>query len=344
MKHTNRFLTAIALLLAALLISGLALAAEEPAEETETSPIKSIELKLAETELVLDMDESTRAVYAFTMESSNRILIKPEKEGTQPEYDLLRFVSSNEKVATSGKNLYAQFAYFEYKGVGEAEVKVQALSAAGKVLAESNAVKVTVKECPVEEMIVDPLKEKLASLSLNSDDFDLHDYVTVLPSGATYSDFTWSIADPSIVRVDKEGNLYALKLGETTITITSEGKDKDGKQLSAVIPVKVVAEPVTKITINPDTFTLVEGGKHLWLDEYITVEPEGQAAKDYSFLTSDRDVATVDPNALGIEVTPQGAGEATITVTALFLLIYLRKYRNTRLQPSVHLQQFSDLL
>jgi uncharacterized repeat protein (TIGR02543 family) len=68
---------------------------------------------------------------------------------------------------------------------------------------------------------------------------------TITPSNASNKTITWTSSDTSIAKVDKEGKVTGLKIGEATITATSN----NGKKASA------------KIKVNPLTILIVGNSK-----------------------------------------------------------------------------------
>ncbi len=125
---------------------------------------------------------------------------------------------------------------------------------------------------------------------------------TVLPENATYKAVSFSSSDESILTVDEEGHVKALKDGTATVTVTTNNL---GKTSSADITVKTVIESFTMA----DAIAMDKGKT-----EQLTyqVYPETIKAK-ISYSSSNTDVATVDENGL---VTALKSGEANITVTA----------------------------
>lgn len=63
--------------------------------------------------------------------------------------------------------------------------------------------------------------------------------VEVEPASLEDDSVTWTSSDPSVVSVDRKGNLTALKMGNAVVTATTVATDKDGKQLSAECHVTV---------------------------------------------------------------------------------------------------------
>jgi uncharacterized protein YjdB len=126
--------------------------------------------------------------------------------------------------------------------------------------------------------------------------------------------YTWTSSDPTVATVDYLGKVEALKLGESTITVTSS------TGLSASTVVKVV-EPKVTMTVTPYVPNYTTGAVNYTINVSSTAELEvvynedGRATTKYAytFKSSDESIAKVD--AYG-KVTGVAAGKATITVTA----------------------------
>ena len=125
---------------------------------------------------------------------------------------------------------------------------------------------------------------------------------TVTPSDATDKTVTWNSSDFSIVSVDQDGNLKALKGG--TATITAKAGEK-----SASCRVTVVS-PVTSVSIDQSALTMEVGQSTVLV---ATVNPDDATDKSVSWTSSDNLVATVDGAG---KVTALKKGSATITAYA----------------------------
>ena len=135
---------------------------------------------------------------------------------------------------------------------------------------------------------------------------------TVYPSNASNKSVTWTSGDSSVVTVDSNGNVRAIKAGTTTITVTT----KDGGK-KAVCTVTVTPK-VTEISVLPSSFSWYVGktGKI-----NAVVQPKG-AKQDVTWSSSDTDYVTVDSNG-NIEVIKEQKilgihrdKDVTITATA----------------------------
>ena len=129
---------------------------------------------------------------------------------------------------------------------------------------------------------------------------------TVLPEGATNQNVTWKSDKPEIATVDANGKVMAVKVGEATITVTTED---GGKTATCKVTVSETSVAVTGVTLNKATLSLIAGASETLT---ATVAPADATNKKVTWKSSDAAVATVDTNG---KVTAVKAGEATITVT-----------------------------
>ncbi len=127
----------------------------------------------------------------------------------------------------------------------------------------------------------------------------------VAPADATNHEVTWSSSNTAVATVDKAGKITAVKAGTATITV----KTHNGK--TATCAVTVSPNLVTKITLNKTSLTLFVGDPAVKLTA--TVTPSDASNTGVSWSSSSTTVATVDANG---NVTPKGAGSATITCLA----------------------------
>ena len=64
---------------------------------------------------------------------------------------------------------------------------------------------------------------------------------TVAPTEATETGVTWTSGDTTVATVDENGLVKAVKAGETTVTVTTKGKDAAGQTISKTCAVTVTA-------------------------------------------------------------------------------------------------------
>lgn len=122
----------------------------------------------------------------------------------------------------------------------------------------------------------------------------------VSPQDATNSTVVWKSSNSSVVMVDENGNIEAIKGGTAIIDATTA----DGK-FSASCEVSVVIE-VSTIILSQTSFSLEKGSSVKILP---TVLPEDATDKKIMWTSSNTAVATVDENGI---VTGVNGGSVTI--------------------------------
>jgi uncharacterized protein YjdB len=158
-------------------------------------------------------------------------------------------------------------------------------------------INVTANFVPVTGVIVDP-----ATLNLRpSDTYTLK--ATVSPSNATNQNVSWSSSNSNVATVDSSGVVTGVSSGTATITATTAD---GGYTATSVVTVTV---PVTGVTVNPPTMSLVPGATSKIT---ATLSPSNATNQNVSWSSSNSSVATVDSNGL---VTGVSGGTATITAT-----------------------------
>lgn len=124
----------------------------------------------------------------------------------------------------------------------------------------------------------------------------------ITPADVPNADVTLTVADPTIVSINSNGKIKALKAGKTTITARTD----NGKTATCTVTVNKAAPE--KITVSPTSKTIYVGDT-LSLTTQIT---PAEAADDKLTWSSNRtDIATVDANG---KVTAKAAGTVSITV------------------------------
>ena len=153
-----------------------------------------------------------------------------------------------------------------------------------------------------------PAKVSVTSVSISQSSLTLVEgdsqtlTATVSPSNATDPTVTWQ-SSGSVVSVDGNGKVTALKEGSATVTVTtSDG----GKTASCKVTVEAKVIPVTGIALDKEALELVEGEE---FDLTVTVEPGDATDKTFSLETSDETVVAIQDGKL-IAI---GVGTAKIT-------------------------------
>ncbi|MBQ9547707.1 MAG: Ig-like domain-containing protein [Bacteroidales bacterium] len=126
---------------------------------------------------------------------------------------------------------------------------------------------------------------------------------TVTPDNATDKSVKWSSSDETVVSVEQNGKVTALKTG--TAVITAKAGDKTATCTVTVKPVEV-----SKLTLDKSSETLPLGQT---LTLVATVYPDNATDKTISWSSSDASVASVDQNG---KVSALKVGKATITAAA----------------------------
>lgn len=127
--------------------------------------------------------------------------------------------------------------------------------------------------------------------------------VIPLPNGAKTPEITWRSSKPKVVKVnEKTGVITGLKRGSAMIYAKINGTKKEVK-----CKVTVKKKP-KKITVNPGSVALTEGGTH----QLKASVPSGCASGKLTYKSSDPSVATVNESGF---VTAISAGSASVTVS-----------------------------
>lgn len=128
---------------------------------------------------------------------------------------------------------------------------------------------------------------------------------TVLPADASDKTLKWESADTGIATVDGNGNVTAVKVGETILTISAMDGSGVSKQVKvSVVPIEIEIE---KVTISYNGSTTLHVGDKVKLEAVLT--PENVTDKRVSWVSQDPGVVTVDANG---EVTAVGFGRAWV--------------------------------
>lgn len=296
MKNGKRYLlVAIALLLATVLFSGLAMA-EEPAEKaiTKITPEKT------SYEVKLEGSPYAELEVPFTVEPA---------DATQT----VVWSSSDDKIADVW-NWGGNSISVEANKPGKVTITGEAVDADNKKTGVKATFTVEFKEVDATKIVFDEYSKRVTINRTGDLDtlFGVYEdgyfHVQVKPATATYKTVTWTSSDPSILLVNEYGEYEARKLGKVTVTATTTG----AKKITQTAEVEVYAEPVTAISFSPASFEL-KPGESLDYESYMKVEPEdGFYAKVYEVISSDPEI--YDPIA-GEAGTKEGT--ATVTVTIL---------------------------
>ena len=143
---------------------------------------------------------------------------------------------------------------------------------------------------------------------LNREEVDLHiaeniDLIaTVLPENTTFKAITWESNNENIAKVDINGTVTAITIGEAVITASCG---------DATATCKVKVKPISPlgVVMNVENINLPMGQTYKLT---ATVEPENTTDKTIAWSSSNEEVATVSEDGA---VTAISFGETTITAT-----------------------------
>ena len=128
---------------------------------------------------------------------------------------------------------------------------------------------------------------------------------TVAPEAATDKTLRWTSSNEAVAKVDANGKVTAIALGEATITVATSNPE-----VTATCKVKVLPTAVSAITIDPKEWA-GEVGESFTINAII--EPDAATDKTLTWSSSNEAVATVNADGM---VTAVAVGEAVITVKA----------------------------
>ena len=124
----------------------------------------------------------------------------------------------------------------------------------------------------------------------------------ISPNDATNKRIYWSSSNEDVAKVNENGEVTALKLGETTITaVTEDGGHSASCKVSVIVP-------ATGVELNKNNIDIFENGTETLA---VTVSPEDAGDKSVVWSSSNNTIVTVDQKGM---ITAVKAGTATITV------------------------------
>lgn len=155
-------------------------------------------------------------------------------------------------------------------------------------------------ECETKE--IESLSFTQKKYSVKKDE-NINLIVTVKPSKLSNSKLTWKSSDPSIATVDDNGVVRGIKVGKTTITVTS----LNGKTATCTIEVTNETVLVKEIILTPEeNVTSTDSTTQI----NVTIKPENATNSDLIWSSSDPSIATVDSKGILKSIKP---GVVTIT-------------------------------
>lgn len=218
----------------------------------------------------------------ITLQYFQSYTLNPIVESGSIDLNKAVWSSSNERIARISDNgvVVAQFFLNDTLSYGEGEAIIS-LSYEGEVLATC---------------VVHVIPDKASNISFNRNNIDLLVgetktlEVTITAEGnnvgvGIVTKLIWESSDVSVATVSNEGEVSALSVGRTTITVTDIESG-----LSAKCNIIVKLRPVTGITCTENVRMIV--GESVQIKATIT--PEDATNKTIIWTSSDPSVATVD--------------------------------------------------
>ena len=200
--------------------------------------------------------------------------------------------SLNEEVATVEDGLVVS------TGVGETDIKAYVGEGSARV---EVACHVTVERLPVSKIEVLEDGEDGEPVAVTKVDLDVTDKYaivpTITPAQATNDAVTFTSSEPTVASVDEDGNVKALKLGSTTITIASESDPT----VTCELPINV------GLKVNRSYIAVAMGE-----GQYFQLTANSGMDGTATWTSANPAIAAVDVNG---KVTPVAGGQTTITVT-----------------------------
>ncbi len=141
-------------------------------------------------------------------------------------------------------------------------------------------------------------------------------YIKVLPSNASYQELKYTVEDPTIVSIDENGEISALKEGTTNILINTIPGAASGI-ITKAFPVTVVGTifvgDIELLPILTGGTATISIGQNLDIANFSIVTPENADNKNLQCtIVNGNSVVSVDDNGL---ITGIGEGTAVIAVT-----------------------------
>ena len=210
--------------------------------------------------------------------------------------------SDSSKVSMKDSVGYALIKGIE---VGSSNIEITVKDYDGNVKTDSVKVNVINSNQPV---LVSSIALSPTSVTLNPNGTYKFN-VTVSPSNATNKGVTWSSNDTTVVSVDQNGNIKALKDGMAKIRVTAQ--DGSGKYAEASVTVessKPTNVLVTGVSLNASTVKMYVGQSYQLIH---TIKPSNATNKGVTWSSSNTNVVSVSNG----KIVGKSSGKARITVT-----------------------------
>lgn len=130
---------------------------------------------------------------------------------------------------------------------------------------------------------------------------------TINPSNASDKGVTWKSSSPSVATVSDSGDVKALAVGTTTLTVTTN----DGSYTSSCSV--TVVPPVSSIQLDKTEGSYYEGARIIL---NATIHPESEISRDIDWTSSDSEIADfIQFYSSGVKIRAKKEGNAIISAS-----------------------------
>jgi uncharacterized protein YjdB len=130
--------------------------------------------------------------------------------------------------------------------------------------------------------------------------------VKITPDNATNKEVIWKSEDETVATVSQTGEVFAVAVGSTTVSVTSVSGNHEATATVAVISADI---PITGVALNKTEIELLEGETEQMI---LIFTPADATNHQVTWNADDETVATVDDKGLIKAIAP---GTTVITVT-----------------------------
>ena len=205
----------------------------------------------------------------------------------------IEWSSSNRKIADIDKN-------GNVIAVSEGVATITAVSKANPKIKVSSEISISKKEVEIQKIT---MKKKDINLEMGSSE---QLSVSIEPLEANIKDIKWISSNDKIVKVDNNGKVTSIGVGDAVITAIS---DKNGSVLDSCNVKVVVSVKSIKLNSNKVTLKLNDTFKFSTV-----ITPKDVTDNSIKWNTSNEKVVTVDENG---KILAVGGGTATVSATSV---------------------------
>lgn len=237
---------------------------------------------------------------SIKLEEGKKFKLKATVTPKKPTNKKLIYTSSNKKIATvSSKGVITA------KKAGKVKITVTAADGSGT----KKICKVEVKKKTKKKVKEKVKKIEVTGVSLNAAILSLEAgqtsklTATVAPANATDQKITWSSSNSAVAKVGADGTVTAVSAGTAVI----QAKAGNGKSASCTVTVTPKVIPVTAVTLDKNSITLVPGA-----EERLTASagPSNATNRTITWSSTNSSVVTVTNG------TVRAVGEGTAQIKA----------------------------